>query len=117
MRKFIPHIIITLLFIGALVWFFNPSNLPPDRGQEGYIDGAFVALDQESFALLKQATERDDLELFASLRSSRRVFQVPGRVRVRALTEMDVNLMQIEILEGEYQGRSVWVQGAQVKRE
>jgi hypothetical protein len=117
MRKFIPHIIITLLFIGALAWFFNPSNLPPERGEIGFFQGSFVAVDQASFAQMKQAIEGNDAALFARLRGEEKVLQVPGRVRVRALTAMDANLMQVEILEGEHQGRTVWVQGAQVKRQ
>lgn len=116
MRKLIPLFIVTLLVIGGLVWFLNPADLPPDRGQVGILDPAVVAIDQQSFALLKQATERSDLETFTQLRKEGKTFQV-GRVRVRALTEMDAELMQVEILEGEHAGRTAWVQGAWVHRE
>jgi hypothetical protein len=117
MRKLIPLALITLLVIGGLVWFLNPRNLPPDRGQEGFLQPSFVALDEGSFSLLKQAVDRNDAELFASLQSSRRVFRVTERVRVRALTEMDAELMQVEILEGEFAGRTGWVQGAWLHRQ
>lgn len=117
MKKLLPFIVITLVIIGGLALLFNPSNLPPDRGEIGFFEGSFVAIDQASFAQMKQAIEGNDARAFAELRKGEKVLQVAGRVRVRALTEMGANLMQVEILEGEHQGRSVWVQGAQVKRQ